>query len=208
MGLNIGGSGVSFSRYIKYNAKAGRWFVRDESGDREIPMPTFVADLDNIATGWLKFEEGQAPRRRMDFDLQTPSPNPGDGSKRGFVMRVYSQKFLGGAAEFSGNSIHLSNAFKDVYAQWETERGNHAGQIPVVQCTGVEPSKDKHGTNYRPVFSIVQWVDRPEDLPNSRPVEEQEVWPANAVAGAPAKAPAQHVPPPAPSSSPLSEPIF
>ena len=207
MGLNIGGSGVSFSRYIKSNAKAGRWFVRDESGDREIPMPTFVADLGNIATGWLKFEEGQAPRRRIDFDLQTLSPNPGDGSKRGFVLRVFSQKFLGGAAEFSGNSIHLSNAFKDVYAEWEAQRGNHPGQLPVVQCTGVEPSKDKHGTNYRPVLSIVGWTDRPEDLPDARPVEEQEVWSAASTA-VPVKAPAQHVPPPETKTSSLSEPLF
>jgi hypothetical protein len=208
MGLNIGGSGAGFTRFIKYNAKAGRWFLRDEAGEREIPNPAFVADFDNIATGWLQFQEGQAPQRRMDPDLQTPAPSPGVGSKRGFVMRVYSQKFLGGAAEFSGNSIHLSNAFKDVYAEWEAERGNHPGQLPVLQCTGVEPMKDKHGTNYRPVLKIVQWADRPVDLPDASPVDEQEIWQGGPAPQAPAKAPAQHVPPPAPKSEPLGEVLF
>jgi hypothetical protein len=208
MGLNIGGSGAGFTRFIKYNAKAGRWFLRDEAGEREIPMPTFVADFDNIATGWLKFEEGQAPQRRMDPDLQTPSPNPGDGSKRGFVMMVFSKKFLGGAAEFSGNSIHLSNAFKDAYAEWEAEKANHPGELPVLQCTGVEPMKDKHGTNYRPVFKIVLWSARPEELPDASPVNESEIRSGGGALPAPAKAPAQHVPPPATKSEPLGEVLF
>jgi hypothetical protein len=68
--------------------------------------------------------------------------------------------------------------------------------------------KDKHGTNYRPVLTIIQWVDRPADLPNTSPVTEQDVWKGGAAAPAPVKAPAQHVPPPAPAANPLSEPVF
>ena len=93
MGLNIGASG-GFKTFIKYNAKAGRWFLRDSDGDKEIPMPLgFVADVDNIATGWMKYQEGQAPQRRFDPDLQTPAPSPGEGFKRGFVMMVFSARF-------------------------------------------------------------------------------------------------------------------
>lgn len=210
MGLNIGASG-GFKTFIKYNAKAGRWFLRDSDGDKEIPMPLgFVADMDNIATGWMKYQEGQAPQRRFDPDLQTPAPSPGEGFKRGFVMMVFSARFFGGAAEFGGNSIHLANAFKDVYAEWEAARGAHAGKLPVITCETVEPMKDKHGTNYRPKLIIAQWVDRPNDLPNVSPVEADEVWRGGLAQTQAAKASAQHVPPPASvaASGLLTQTIF
>ena len=210
MGLNIGASG-GFKTFIKYNAKAGRWFLRDSDGDKEIPMPLgFVADMDNIATGWMKYQEGQAPQRRFDPDLQTPAPSPGEGFKRGFVMMVFSARFFGGAAEFGGNSIHLANAFKDVYAEWESARGAHTGKLPVITCDAVEPMKDRHGTNYRPKLVIAQWVERPNDLPNVSPVEADEVWRGGAAQTHAAKAPAQHVPPPASvaASGPLTQTMF
>ena len=47
----------------------------------------------------------------------------GEGFKRGFVVMTFSPKFFGGAAEFAGTSVHLSNAIKDVYAQYEAEQG-------------------------------------------------------------------------------------
>jgi hypothetical protein len=78
--------------------------------------------------------------------------------------------------------------------------------------------KDRYGTNYRPTFKILQWVQRPADLPNRSPVDAADVWNgASRSAPAAAKAPAQHVPPPAavqapkPSAAaadPLSEALF
>ena len=208
--FNIGGTGVT-KPYCKYNAKADKWFVRGANGeDAEIQRPTFVIDLDNIATGWLLFREGQAPERLMDPSLDQPAPSPGEGFRRGFVVATYSPKFFGGVAEFASASIHLANAIKDVYAQYEAEKANHRGQLPVVACTGSEAMKDRYGTNYRPTFQIVQWVDRPKELPNQSPVEAADIWCGNDPTPATAKAPAQHVPPPAPkpTADPLSEAVF
>ena len=144
--------------------------------DAEIQRPTFVIDLDNIATGWLLFREGQAPERVMDPSLDQPAPSPGEGFKRGFVVATFSPKFFGGVAEFASASIHLANAIKDVYAQYEAEKANHRGQLPVIACTGSEAMKDRYGTNYRPTFQIVQWVERPKELPNQSPVDAADVW--------------------------------
>ena len=50
MGLNIGGSGSS-KAYVKFNAKADKWFVRGTDGkDAEIARPNFLVDFDNVAT--------------------------------------------------------------------------------------------------------------------------------------------------------------
>ena len=141
----------------------------------------------------------------MDPSIDQPAPSPGEEFKRGFVVMTFSPKFFGGAAEFASTSIHLSNAIKDVYAQYEAERANHRGELPVVSCTGSEAMKDRHGTNYRPIFKIVQWVERPTDLPNRSPVDAADVWRGgNGAVPRAAKAPAQHVPPPAPAPKPAA----
>jgi hypothetical protein len=216
MPLQIGGSGT-VKPFVKYNAKADKWFMRGpDGGDLEIGRPTCVMDFDNIATGWLLFREGQAPERVMDPSLEQPAPSPGEGFKRGFVLMMFSPKYFGGAAEFSGTSVHLANAIKDIYAQYDAERANHRGALPVVACTGSEAMKDRYGTNYKPTLQIVQWVERPAGLPNQSPVDAADVWRGgNGSAPNASKAPAQHVPPPAPAAAPkpavaepLSEPVF
>ncbi len=211
MSLNIGGSGIA-KPFCKYNAKADKWFVRGPDGeDAEIQRPTFVIDLDNIATGWVLFREGQAPERVMDPSLDQAAPSPGEGFKRGFVVATFSPKFFGGVAEFASASIHLSNAIKDIYVQYEAQKASNPGKLPVVACTGSETMKDRYGVNYRPKFSLVQWVERPKELPNRSPVEAADVWNGAARnAPAAAKVLAQHVPPPAskPAAEPLSEAVF
>lgn len=146
MGLNIGGSGV-IKPYVKYNAKADKWFVRSpEGGDMEIARPMFLLDLKNIRTGWLRFREGQAPERVIDPSLDRAAPSPGEDFKRGFVVTAYSPKFFGGVVEFSSASIHLSNAIREIYAAFEEQgaRTENRGKVPVVSCTGSEPMKDKY----------------------------------------------------------------
>jgi hypothetical protein len=214
MPLQIGGSGT-VKPFCKYNAKSDKWFVRGAGGEEvEIQRPTFVIDLDNIATGWFRFREGQAPERVIDPSLNQPAPSPGEEFKRGFAVMVFSPKFFGGAVEFGSASIHLSNAIKDIYAQYEAEKADHRDELPVIACTGSEPMKDRYGTNYRPTFKILQWVQRPADLPNRSPVDTADVWNgATRSEPAAAKAPAQHVPPPASApkpaaADPLSEALF
>lgn len=209
MGLNIGGSGI-IKPYVKYNAKADKWFVRSpEGGDQEIARPTFLLDLKNIRTGWLRFREGQAPERVIDPSLDRAAPSPGEDFKRGFVVTAFSPKFFGGAVEFSSASIHLSNAVRELYAAFEEHGGKaeNRGKVPVVACSGSEPMKDKYGTNYRPRLEIVKWVDRPAELADESPVDDADLWKGSAPA--PSK-PAQHVAPPAakPAADPLSEPLF
>jgi hypothetical protein len=205
MPLNIGATG-SIRPYVKFNAKADKWFAKGEAGDVEIARPTFIADLDNIATGWLRFLEGQAPERVMDPALDRPAPSPGDGFKRGFVLAVYSQKFFGGVVELSSASIHMGNAIRQVYSDFEAQRGSHPGQVPVIACTGSEPMKDRYGTNYRPKLEIVKWVDRPAELPDQSPVDPSELWQGAVVTTT--RMQAAHVPPPQPAALATSDPLL
>ena len=201
MPLNIGATG-SIKPYVKFNAKADKWFVKGEDGDVEIARPTFVADLANIATGWLRFREGEAPERVIDPSLDRAAPFPGEGFKRGFVLCAFSQKFFGGPVELSSASIHMGNAIREIYRVFEEERANHPNQVPVVACTGSEPMKDKYGTNYRPTLAVVKWIDRSAELPDESPVDATDIWHGET----PAKAQAAHVPPPPSVAAPTPAP--
>jgi hypothetical protein len=209
MPLNIGTSGTA-TRYVKYNAKADKWFVKGENGDVEIARPTFIADLANITTGWLRFVESQAPERVMDPALDRAAPSPGNGFKRGFLLAVYSKNAFGGMAELSSASIHMGDAIREVYSEFETQRDSHPGQVPVVACTGSEPMKDRYGTNYRPKLELLKWVDRPGELADQCPVDPSEVW--QGPAAATTRTQAVPAPPPQPaartSTDPLAEPEF
>jgi hypothetical protein len=179
MPLNIGASG-NIKPYVKFNAKADKWFVKGDDGDVEIARPTFVADMANIATGWLRFREGEAPERTIDPSLDRAAPNPG------------------GLVELSSASIHMGNAIREVYQAFEEGRANHPGQVPVVSCTGSEPMKDKYGTNYRPKLELVKWVDRPVELPDECPVDVSEIWHGDSSP----KSQASHVPSPPVAAAP------
>ena len=167
MALNIGASGI-IRPYVKYNAKSDKWFIRAEGGgDLEIARPTFLLDLANIRTGWLRFQEGQAPERLIDPALDKVAPTPGEGFKRGFVVMAFSPKFFGGAVEMASASIHVSNAIRDVYAVFEEQSGRteNRGKVPVIACTGADAMKDKYGTNYRPKLELTKWGRSPGGIP-------------------------------------------
>ena len=110
-------------------------------------------------------------------------------------------------AEFASASIHLSNAIKEVFVLYEAERAGHPGQLPVLSCTGSQAMKDRYGTNYRPTFDIISWVDRPADLVDASPVDPADLWQGETSASSTRPTPAQHVPPPVTSPLVASSPV-
>ena len=59
----------------------------------------------------------------MDPSIDQPAPSPGEEFKRGFAGDDLQPEVLRRRREFAGTSMHLSNAIKDVYAQYDAERG-------------------------------------------------------------------------------------
>lgn len=185
-----GGEG-GFKVYVKYNAKAGRFYTKEDkpdSSEYEVTNFTAVFDIDNIKTGWFLFAPGVAPVKQFDPSLTQSSPKPGEGFKRGFELDVFSEKNLGGVREFSSTAGSVIEAMNELHDQWLAGQTANAGKLPVVKCTGVLPVTSKHGTNYKPQFEIVAWSDRPAELGGNG-------------AAAPAKAATPAAPPPPPAES-------
>lgn len=164
MALNIVSGGGDFDPFVKYNAKAGRWYVKKEEGEVEVQNPTFVADFANIKTGWFHFSEGMAPSKVYDESLLSPAKKPDENHKRGFEIRLYSEQAFGGVVQFGSVSSIVCGTISDLHTAYEEGVKQNPGKLPVVQCTGTEADKGKYGTNYKPLFQILKWVDRPAAL--------------------------------------------
>jgi hypothetical protein len=190
MSLNIGFNGSAVS-YVKFNARNGTWSFNGA----EIKAPVFAIDLDNLVTGWLRFQAGLPPSRRIDPDLQHMAPKPDADHKRGFIVKIHSDELFDGTAEFSSASAHVSTAVDELYEQYLKQRAGHPGLVPVVHCVTTVPIKDKHATNHRPVLVTVNWIERPRALENAPPVKPEEIWTNGA---APPARPPLATPAPAP----------
>lgn len=197
------GEGGDFKVYVSYNAKAGRWYTKEDKPDAEqfeVANMTAVFDMDNLQTGWFLFAPGVAPVKSFDPSLAEASPKPGDGFKRGFQIDVFSNANLMGVREFSATAGIVIDAMNDLHDHWLAAKDANAGKLPVVKCVGVTPVTNKHGTNFKPQLEIVSWVDRPAELSGN-------AAPAPAATPAPTPAPAaQHAPPPAANAAPAPAP--
>lgn len=195
MSSNTGGEG-GFKVFVSYNAKAGRWYTKEDKPDAdqfEVTNLTAIFDMENLKTGWFLFTPGAAPVKTFDPSLAQAAPKPADGHKRGFELELFSEKNLLGLREFSSTAGIVIDAMNDLYDHWVAGKDSNPGKLPVVKCVGVHPVTNKHGTNYKPQFEIVSWADRPAELAGSA---------APAAAAPAAAAPAQHTPPPAASAPP------
>ena len=166
MGFMQNNASGDFKVFVKYNAKAGRWYTKPDGADAEeyeVTNLTAVFDMENLKTGWFLFAPGVAPIKHIDPSLDTASPSPGEGFKRGFEIDLFSDKNLGGVREFASTAGAVIEAMNDLYDAWQTGDKND-GKLPVVKCAGVTGVTSKHGTNYRPEFEIVSWTPRPAEL--------------------------------------------
>lgn len=185
MPLNLQTNDGEYTPYIKYNAKAGRWYIRidGQDGDTEIVNPTLVFDFANIRTGWFFFMEGMAPEKVWD-----PSPGqaalkpPGTKAfKRGFEVEVYGPGSIG-TREFMATAGAMVSVIIGMYAEYEKGMAANPGKAPIFACTGVTGITGKYGTNYSPVFKLQGWSDRRafENSDGSRtataPAARQDVW--------------------------------
>ena len=150
-----------FTPFVKYNAKAGRWMIKDGDSDREIQNPTFIADFANAKKAWMYFMEGQAPDIVYFPSLEAQLEKPSEKHKLGVSVMLFSNDAFGGVVKLESNSINTCQALGELHKQYEGSPESKTGKLPVVAVKGAEPIKGNYGTNYKPVFEIVKWVDRP-----------------------------------------------
>ncbi len=153
-----------FTPFVKYNAKAGRWFLREGETDKEVANPTFVADFANVKKAWMYFMEGQAPNIVYFPDLNAQLEQPSENHKKGISLTLFSNDSFGGVVKLESSSMNTCAAIGELHDKYEAAPESKKGQLPVIKVTGAEAVKGNYGTNYKPLFEVVKWVDRPTEF--------------------------------------------
>lgn len=164
---SMSGDGEDFKVYVKYNAKAGRWYTKEDKPDAEefeVTDMTAVFDFANLKTGWFLFAPGVAPVRQLSEKLGSFDPKPGLDFKTGFQINVFSNKNLMGVREFASTAGAVIDAMNAVYDDYAAAPESKTGKLPIVKCVAVKPIISKHGTNYQPTLAITGWTERPAEL--------------------------------------------
>jgi len=170
MPLNLSVSDGDFTPWLKYNAKAGRFYARPEgaSDDVEIVKPILAFDMQNIRTGWLFYAEGTGPEKVWDPSPSQAAPRPPGPRKfkRGFEVMVFGNSTIPGTTqkiglrEFSSTATNVIAALLRMYEAYETNLAANPNCVPVFACDGVKPINGAFGVNYEPLFSLKSWVPR------------------------------------------------
>lgn len=164
MSLYTPPSSGDFVPYVKYNAKAGRWYVKKDGAEVEVEKPVFVADFANIKKAWMFFMEGQAPNIEYFPTLEGNLEQPSTDHKLGLSVQLFSKEAFGGVVKLESSSSNTCSALSDLYEIYSTSKESEAGKLPVVKVTGTEAVKGAFGTNFKPTFEIEKWVDRPAEF--------------------------------------------
>ncbi len=210
MGLGLNTESGDFAPYLKFDARAGRWFRKGKEGEGEQVDVTdgfaAVFDLANIDVGYILFAAGAGPIYVVQPVAMGLPAKPGAGDyKQGFRLKVMLANHLGGGTyEVASTAKALIGTIDAMHTAFTAAPESQQGKLPVYKMAGstVIETKGPNGTtrNYAPKMELVQWVDRPASLPAS---------PANAAARtAPAPQPAQAAPtqPPATGSTTAAPP--
>lgn len=184
---------------LKYDARAGRFFLMDrvenagvwETVQTELPIATatFVIDFGSVEVGWFLFPKGAAPMMvTVPFGQPLP-PQPAavgtttdertgkerpNNFKMGFRVKAAGKALAGTVngtvRELAANAGVTIEGLNDLHTAFEAAPEAAAGKVPVVKVAQVIPTKSGQSTNYKPVFEIVTWADRPVDMLGPRTV--------------------------------------
>lgn len=198
LGLPVSGGSGEIRPYIAYDARAGRMFRIDRTQDAAgnwtsnkvdiTRVAKFVADLDQIKVGWVNFTPTGPIKRMVTFGTEPIPPRPDDlnaegkpAFRQGFEVLVLLAKNAGGgpAREFGSNAGCVIEAMDELHDAFLGAAEAKAGKLPVVALVDIVLKEVGKSSNYKPVFQIVGWVDRPDSLPkNGAPAPVQASAPA------------------------------
>lgn len=209
LGINYESNGGDFLPIVKFDCRAGRMFRRDrangENTDVDITRSfKAVIDLENLETGWMNFDTGGAPDFAMAvFGKSVVPDKPSDKHRLGVRLVLKLHKDCGGdVREFAGNAKSLVRGVDGLHDAYLAGVKENQGKLPVVVLEDTTPITTGEGarksTNYAPVFKIVNWVSRPEDLVHEPRSSSAAPAAAKAAsAGSPPSTGSTRVPPPA-----------
>lgn len=181
LGLNYssGGGDGNIVPFVKYDARAGRFFRNDRTEQNGAysnnPVDITqnfkaVVDLEHVEVGYMKFAAASAPEYLL-VALGDPMPQkPADPKwKQGArVMMKLHQSCGGDVRETTSNAAAFLKGIDELHTAFEAGKAANPGKLPIVILKTTLPivsgAGQQKSTNYQPVFEITGWAPRPVDL--------------------------------------------
>jgi hypothetical protein len=168
---------------LKFDARVGRFYtetrVQTINGwEKEQSDVTdrlrMTVDLANVAVGWIRFPRGAPPETALVAVGEDIGEAPSDDHREGFRCLCKMDASLGGEVrEFMSTSISAWNAMSALHDDYLAEAGKHPGQLPDVALVNVIERHYSAGSSFEPVFKIIEWVPRPNDLNGMAPPQSK-----------------------------------
>ena len=172
-GFSVQSNGDSdFLPVLRYDSRSGRAFRVDRvnTGGGFVSEPVdvtsglkFIADLENVEVGWLLFGAGIAPDMRLVPIGHALPQRPNQDYKNGVRFMVKLAKEVGGdkpIREIASTARAFLSGVEDLYMNYEAQKAENPGKLPVVVLEKTVPVKSAQSVNYAPVFKIVSWAPR------------------------------------------------
>jgi len=148
-----------------------------------------VFDLANAQVGWLKFPRGSAPETALVPVGQNAGEAPDADFKEGFrILVVLDESLGGGVHEFMSTSVSTWNGVSALHDAYLAAVAKHPGKLPLVSMSETVERRYSNGNSFEPVFTIIEWVPRPEELgaeqgsPPTQPASPQRATARRAMA--------------------------
>ena len=175
LGINYDTQAGDIQPIIKYDSRSGRLSRIDRINNENTPVDITrnfkaVFDLENVETGFIAFNAGAAPGfslTRLADGKQAVRPS--DDYKPGVRVLVKLHKDCGGdIREIAGNAKAFLRGIDELHNAYVEGLKTNPGKLPIVilkDTVAVTSGEGaKKSTNYSPVFEIVGWAARPQDL--------------------------------------------
>jgi hypothetical protein len=181
---------------LKYDARVGRFYKQDrvyQHGEWQSVQDdvtdnlNVVFDLAGFEVGWIAFPKGAPPDCVMFPIGEDIGEPPSEDHRQGLRVTALIPGDDAGARELISTAVGIWNAFDELHDDYL--EGMQPGKLPVVTATDFHTTKNKSGgVSVEPVFSILEWIDRPEEFPalvDPKPVAARPKLPAKPVAAKP-----------------------
>jgi hypothetical protein len=214
-------SNEDFLPRIQYDARSGQFtrIERVQGVEGFVNEPViinhgdlkFLADFDNLETGWIDFTAGPSFHMVRLADLRAGKvaypAAPSAGFKHGVSFTLKLAKAIPTdkpVRTIASTAKAFVGGVEAIYLVYDAERAKHPGMLPVLMLDGAPViqktgSGAKSSTAYRPRFRIAAWVPRGDlvHVPRQQAAPAQTNWSSPPVTGSRPAAP----PPPAPETS-------
>jgi hypothetical protein len=167
--------GADFLPILKYDARNGSFYLQDrvnrdgmwETEQTDVTTGLRgIFDLETVEVGWIKFPKGAAPELQMVPAGEDMGEAPSKDHREGFRLLVKMDSDFGGdVREFMSTAAAAWNGLDALHTAFLNDSVKHPNELPVVKLTSIVEKKTATGASFTPMFEIVDWVPRPDDMP-------------------------------------------